>query len=194
MEWFESLYDDFRQRTGFGNLPPDRTRADVDFMVEELSLRPGNKVLDLFSGTGRHSIELSRRGIEVVGVELSAQYVDLAEERARAADVTPQFVTGALFLGLTFGIFAVLGIQLPQDGLRRVAAWGIGAIPILALASVYDPTTAPVAQSWATGLARILRILSRLLLPLALGVLAVYVFWFIPAYFCSGSPFRSGRF
>ena len=93
------------------------------------------------------------------------------------------FGAGALFLGLTYGIFAVLGIQLPQDGLQRVAAWGIGAIPILALASVYDPRAAPVAQNWATGLARILRILSRLLLPLALGVLVVYVFWFIPAYF-----------
>jgi len=57
MEWFESLYDDFRQRTGFGSLPADRTKADVDFLVEELSLVPGSKVLDLFSGTGRHSIE-----------------------------------------------------------------------------------------------------------------------------------------
>jgi hypothetical protein len=93
------------------------------------------------------------------------------------------FGAGAIFLGLTYGIFAVLGIKLPHEGLRTVAAWGIGTIPILALASIYDPTAAPVAQNWATGLARILRILTRLILPLALGVLAVYVFWFIPAYF-----------
>jgi len=93
------------------------------------------------------------------------------------------FGAGVLFLGLTYGIFAVLGIKLPQDGLRTVAAGGIGVIPVLALASVYDPSAAPVAQNWTTGLARILRILTRLILPLALGVLAVYVFWFIPAYF-----------
>lgn len=93
------------------------------------------------------------------------------------------FGAGVVFLGLTYGIFAVMGIELPQDSLQTVAAWGVGVIPILALASVYDPSAAPVAQNWATGLARILRILTRLILPLALGVLAVYVFWFIPAYF-----------
>ncbi len=118
MEWFESLYDDFRQRTGFGNLPPERTKADVDFLVEELSLQPGMKVLDLFSGTGRHSIELSRRGIDVVGVELNAQYVGLAEERAREAGVAPRFITGdvrkaafgsgfdaAIVMWMSFGYF-----------------------------------------------------------------------------------------
>ena len=93
------------------------------------------------------------------------------------------FGAGVLFLGLTHGIFAALGIKLSQTFLRTAAAWGIGVIPILALANIYDPTVAPVAQSWDTGLARMLRILTRLILPLALGVLAVYVFWFIPAYF-----------
>lgn len=93
------------------------------------------------------------------------------------------FAGGAIFLGLTYGIFAVLGINLSPDDLQTVAAWGIGAIPVLALASVYDPTAAPVAQDWTTGLARILRILTRLILPLALAVLVVYVFWFIPANF-----------
>ena len=93
------------------------------------------------------------------------------------------FATGIIFLGLTFGIFAVLGLNLPQDDLQTVAAWGIGAVPVLALASVYDPTAAPVAQDWTIGLTRILRILTQLILPLALGVLVVYVFWFVPAYF-----------
>jgi hypothetical protein len=93
------------------------------------------------------------------------------------------FAAGAIFLGLTHGIFTVLGINIPQDILQTAVAWGIGAIPVLALASVYDPTAAPVAQNWTTGLTRILRILTQLLLPLALGVLVVYVFWFVPAYF-----------
>ena len=93
------------------------------------------------------------------------------------------FAAGAAFLGLTYGIFAVLGIDLPEDDLQTVASWGIGAIPVLALASVYDPAAAPAAQDWTAGLTRILRILTQLILPLALGVLVVYVFWFIPAYF-----------
>lgn len=90
---------------------------------------------------------------------------------------------GAIFMGLTYGIFAVLGINFPEDNLQTVAALGIGAIPVMAMASVYDPSAAPAEQDWATGLIRILKIVTKIILPLAIGVLAVYLFWFIPAYF-----------
>lgn len=53
----------------------------------------------------------------------------------------------------------------------------------LALASVYQADLPPAEQNWQMGLTRTLRILTRLMLPLALGVLAVYVFWFIPLNF-----------
>jgi hypothetical protein len=93
------------------------------------------------------------------------------------------FGAGLIFVGLTYGIFAVLGIELPEEDLVVVAGWAVGAIPLLAIGSVYDPTTSPAAQDWHAGLTRTLRILARLLLPLALGVLLVYVLWFIPVYF-----------
>lgn len=91
-------------------------------------------------------------------------------------------VAGAIFAGLTLGIFAVLGVELPESVLRVAAAFGIGVIPVLAVASVYDPTSTPAEQR-PTGVARILRIGTWLMLPVALGVLALYVFWFIPVYF-----------
>lgn len=93
------------------------------------------------------------------------------------------FAAGALFVGLTYGIFAVLGITLPENDLQKVAAWGVGAIPVLAVATIYNPLAAPENQDWSGGISRILGVLARLMLPLALGVLAVYMFWFIPAYF-----------
>lgn len=93
------------------------------------------------------------------------------------------FGAGVVFIGLTFGIFAVLGIELPEEDLMVVGAWAIGALPLLALGTAYDPAAPPAAQDWEAGMTRTLRILARLLLPLALGVLLVYVLWFIPAYF-----------
>ncbi len=93
------------------------------------------------------------------------------------------FGAGLIFVGLTYGIFAVLGIELPEEDLQVVAAWAVGAVPLLAIGSVYDPAVSPAAQDWHAGLTRTLRILARLLLPLALGVLLVYVLWFIPVYF-----------
>jgi hypothetical protein len=93
------------------------------------------------------------------------------------------FAAGLIFLILTHGIFTVLGLKILQSLLLTIAAWGIGAIPVLALASIYDPRSAPVAQDWTTGVTHILRIITQLILPLALGVLVVYILWFIPAYF-----------
>jgi hypothetical protein len=93
------------------------------------------------------------------------------------------FAAGIMFVGLTCGIFAALGVILPHEYLQAAAAWGIGAVPVMALASVYDPTLRPAAQDWTTGLSRILRILTQLILPLALAVLVVYEFWFVPVYF-----------
>ena len=100
------------------------------------------------------------------------------------------FGAGLVFVGLTYGIFAVLGIELPEEALQVVAAWAVGAVPLLALGSVYDATASPAAQDEDAGLACTLRILARLLLPLALGVLVVYVLWFIPAHFRKPSEER----
>jgi len=48
---------------------------------------------------------------------------------------------------------------------------------------VYDTRLEPVSQNWETGIARVMRTLTRLLLPLTLAVLAIYVAYFIPVYF-----------
>jgi len=97
-------------------------------------------------------------------------------------------VTGGLyfgawmvFVGLTCGIFAALGFKPSPETIQAAAAWGIGAVPLLALASASDPARPPTSQRWDTGLARLLRILTWIFL--ALAVLAVYVCWFVPAYF-----------
>lgn len=94
MDWFKELYDDFRMRTGFGNIPEATTQKEVDFLVRELGLSKGSRVLDLFCGTGRHSIELARRGIVAVGIEFNTDYLRVATARAQAAGVMPTFVQG----------------------------------------------------------------------------------------------------
>ena len=41
------------------------------------------RVLDLNCGIGRHSMELGKRGISVLGTDLSPSYIEMAEQRAR---------------------------------------------------------------------------------------------------------------
>ena len=58
------------------------TVQEVDFLVDELALAPGHRVLDVGCGPGRHSHELARRGIEVVGLDIAERFVDLARADA----------------------------------------------------------------------------------------------------------------
>ena len=54
------------------------TEQEVDFLVDLLDLRPGTLVADIGCGPGRHAHALARRGIGVVGVDISARFVALA--------------------------------------------------------------------------------------------------------------------
>ena len=58
------------------------TEQEVGFLVEHLDLRPGMRVLDVGCGPGRHAHALARRGIEVVGIDITPRFVELATEHA----------------------------------------------------------------------------------------------------------------
>ncbi len=69
------------------NVYTKNTIAEVDFLIEELSLPPGSAILDVGCGTGRHSIELAKRGYSMTGLDLSTAMLAKAAEAARAACV-----------------------------------------------------------------------------------------------------------
>ncbi|HST89592.1 MAG TPA: hypothetical protein VLJ14_14555 [Ktedonobacterales bacterium] len=97
-------------------------------------------------------------------------------------------IAGGIFVGLTYAIFQAIGVEIPDLLVRLLIAGGGGLIPILAVAAVYDPLTAPRAQEFRRGLGKILAILMRALLPLTLLVLAIYLL-VIPFNF--GQPFNN---
>lgn len=96
-------------------------------------------------------------------------------------------VGGVVFTVITVAMFEALGIQVPEVVLRLFAASGAGLVPLLAVALVYRPGISPLAQDFDHGVSRLLATLLRLLLPLTLLVLVVYIL-FIPFYFWE--PFR----
>lgn len=60
------------------------TRQEVDFLMDVLELSPGDRVLDVGCGPGRHSLEFARRGVRVHGIDISDTFVDLARAAAGA--------------------------------------------------------------------------------------------------------------
>lgn len=68
------------------------TKRQVDFLVEKLQLKGGEKILDLACGFGRHSLELARRGYDVTGVDITSDYVKYASEQAEQEHLNAHFI------------------------------------------------------------------------------------------------------
>jgi SAM-dependent methyltransferase len=68
------------------------TVAEVDFIIEELELKAGASILDIGCGSGRHAIELARRGFNLTGVDISSGMLAMARKNAKEADVQVEFV------------------------------------------------------------------------------------------------------
>jgi SAM-dependent methyltransferase len=70
------------------------TEQEVNFLVEALGLVAGMRLLDVGCGPGRHALALARRGLDVTGVDLSPEFVELARAAADAEGLTARFVLG----------------------------------------------------------------------------------------------------
>lgn len=79
--WFEDLADHLGEaylRYSFTK----GTVQEVDHIVEALSLLPGDRVLDVGCGPGRHAYEMAERGIVVHGVDISERFIEIATQHA----------------------------------------------------------------------------------------------------------------
>jgi SAM-dependent methyltransferase len=96
--WYEALFEsgDYTRfwlgGEGAPRIPAERTQREVDFAVSVLGLQPGQHVLDLCCGYGRHSIELARRGYRVTGVDLSQAQLGMARRAAAEAGIDVEWV------------------------------------------------------------------------------------------------------
>ena len=96
MAWYEELFaseDPMRMDADY-YAECEASRAEVDFIVEKLGLQPGARILDLCCGQGRHLMELTRRGFDVVGFDISAYMLDRCREIAAKEGIQPTLVQG----------------------------------------------------------------------------------------------------
>ncbi|MFA6434567.1 MAG: class I SAM-dependent methyltransferase [Elusimicrobiales bacterium] len=67
---------------------------EVDFILKQLRLRKGARLLDLCCGPARHSILLAKKGLAVTGYDYSADYLKEASAKAKKAGVKLTLVRG----------------------------------------------------------------------------------------------------
>jgi SAM-dependent methyltransferase len=91
-DWYRTAYPPEMDKLPWA----DKTVSEVDRFMTMLKPQGDERVLDLGCGTGRHSLELARRGFSVVGVELLAANVEVGREATAAQSLSVEFVQADL--------------------------------------------------------------------------------------------------
>jgi 2-polyprenyl-3-methyl-5-hydroxy-6-metoxy-1,4-benzoquinol methylase len=89
-KWYEKLFENYADH--YDKEPfVTGTMGECDFIEKEIGFRKDLKILDVGCGTGRHSIELTKRGYNVTGTDLSESQLKRAREKAREQGVSLTF-------------------------------------------------------------------------------------------------------
>lgn len=123
--WYEDFFKGINCELWEKAIPGDVTKQEVDFLLNELDMQQGQHILDIPCGFGRHAIELSKRGFNVTGVDISETFINGLREKiiAEKLNITAiqsdilavqlnQKFTAALCLGNSFGYFAIDKMKL----------------------------------------------------------------------------------
>jgi len=106
--WWQTLFDDVYLITDARSVCNEElTQREVDFLEHYISPDKSDRILDLFGGQGRHSLELARRGFGPLTVlDYSQSLVNHGRDRARRQGLPVCFVQAdARSTGLAEGSF-----------------------------------------------------------------------------------------
>ncbi len=83
-DWWSTFFSGLVLDTRMSYYPEEATRQETDFLVKAFGPARPFRVLDVPCGNGRLALELAARGFEVVGADLTAEFVE--EARAKAGE------------------------------------------------------------------------------------------------------------
>jgi 2-polyprenyl-3-methyl-5-hydroxy-6-metoxy-1,4-benzoquinol methylase len=89
-QWYESLFENYGKKYDNENFTLG-TIGECDFIEREINFNKSLKIIDIGCGTGRHSIELAKRGYKVTGIDLSESQLARAKEKAKAQNLQIDF-------------------------------------------------------------------------------------------------------
>jgi D-alanine-D-alanine ligase len=95
-EWWKTLFNSLYLKTD-GDVVENtaNTQKEVDLLIAKTNISPGDSIVDLCCGQGRHSLELAKRGFKnVTGIDRSRYLVRLARKRAKKLGYLVHFSEG----------------------------------------------------------------------------------------------------
>lgn len=85
--WFEDLASHMKDaylRYSFTK----GTTQEVDFILDTTGAKAGCAFIDVGCGPGRHSLELARRGMQVTGIDVSHEFIEIAQRSSAAESLS----------------------------------------------------------------------------------------------------------
>ncbi len=89
-QWYESLFENYALKYDNENFTQG-TVGECDFIEKEINFDKSLKILDVGCGTGRHTIELSKRGYTITGIDLSEAQLTRAKQKAESFNLKIDF-------------------------------------------------------------------------------------------------------
>ncbi|MFA5553525.1 MAG: class I SAM-dependent methyltransferase [Phycisphaerae bacterium] len=89
-QWYESLFENYAQKYD-KEVYVHGTSGECDFIEKEISHDKSLKIIDIGCGTGRHCIELTKRGYTVTGIDLSQSMLARAKEKSQKLNLKIDF-------------------------------------------------------------------------------------------------------
>ena len=89
-QWYESLFENYANKYD-EECFAQGTIGECDFIEKEISFNKQLKILDIGCGTGRHSIELAKKGYNVTGIDLSDSLLGKARVMAKKLELDISF-------------------------------------------------------------------------------------------------------
>ena len=150
----------------------------LSVLLDNLVSRQTSKDYQLMLAANLALLSWAAVGLSLIGMRstVSNRFAFLVKSIEVFVTGGVYLIAGMVFGGITLGMFEALSITLPESILRLMAIGGAGLIPVIAVATGYDPLVDPQDQDFHQGLSRFIATLMRLLLPLTLGVLVIYLF------------------
>jgi len=90
-QWYELLFENYSEKYEKENFVKG-TIGECDFLEKEFGHNKNLRILDVGCGTGRHSIELTKRGYRITGIDLSESMLAKAEQKAAEDNLSISFI------------------------------------------------------------------------------------------------------
>ncbi len=90
-KWYEALFENYAKK--YDNEPFTKgTKGECNFLETEFGYNKNLKILDVGCGTGRHTIELTKRGYNVTGIDLSKNQIERAKKKTKNNNLNINFL------------------------------------------------------------------------------------------------------